>query len=305
MKKKLLITGVSGFLGSNLAFCFKNQYEILGLYHSRSVNLKGIATKEVDLRLFSSTDAMIKEFKPEVVIHCAAQADVDACEVNRDQAFELNVGTTANLIKALKNAPTKLIQISTDLVYDGSKGMYTEEDQARPVNYYGMTKLASEQEALKDERSLILRTNFFGWPIRLPGEGTEPRRTLAQWAMAELGEGRPIKGFTDVHFSSIYTFDLAVLIAKIIEKNLKGVYNCASSTSLSKYEFIYQLAQKAGFDTQLIQPVSVDQFPFKAKRAKNLSLNVTKLSRDLQESLPSLEQSIEDFIRDFKNSAGL
>lgn len=290
-KKRLLITGISGHLGSNLAFCLKDTYEILGLYHSRRVSLKGVQTRWADLRSLSHAEAVVREFNPHIVIHCAAQADVDSCEIDPEQAREANVQSTANLVKTLEGLKAKFIQISTDLVYDGSKGQYRESDKTKPVNYYGLTKLDAEREALKSEGALILRTNFFGW-------GMQPKRSLAQWVLAQLKNKEAIQGFTDVIFSSMYTFDLANVIQKAIKKNLKGVYNCASSTSMSKYDFLLRIAQKTELDTQLISPVSVEQFPFKAKRAKNLSLDVTKLSKDLGEDLPTLEVAMDHFIRD-------
>jgi len=290
-KKRLLITGVSGHLGSNLAYCLKDTYEILGLYHSRRVSLKGIQARWADLRSLSHTEAVVREFNPHIIIHCAAQADVDSCEMDPEHALEANVISTANLVKTLEGLKAKFVQISTDLVYDGGKGQYTEIDKAKPVNYYGITKLDAEREALKSAGALVLRTNFFGW-------GMQPKRSLAQWVMAQLKNKEAIQGFTDVMFSSLYTFDLADIIHKAIKKDLKGIYNCGSSTAMSKYDFLRRIAQKTELDAQLIQPVSVEQFPFKAKRAKNLSLDVAKLSRDLGEELPTIETAIDHFIRD-------
>lgn len=291
-KKRILVTGVSGLLGSNLAFCLKDRYDILGLYHSRRISLAGVSSRWADLRSFCHTEVILREFNPHVVIHCAAQADVDTCELEPQRALESNVVSTTNLVKSLENFETKLIHISTDLVYDGSKqGLYSELDQSRPVNYYGITKLDAEREALKKERSLVLRTNFFGW-------GISPRRSLAQWLIEELKTGRDVQGFTDVYFSSLYTFDLAGLILKMIDKNLSGIYNCGSANAISKYEFLLQLAKKTGLNAQQIHAGSVDQFPFKAKRAKNLSMNVTKLAKDLAVRLPTSEESLDHFVAD-------
>jgi perosamine synthetase len=291
-KKRILITGVSGLLGSNLAFCLKDRYDILGLYHSRRISLAGISSRWADLRSFCHTEVILREFNPHVVIHCAAQADVDTCEVEPQRAVESNVVATANLVKCLENFEAKLIHISTDLVYGGTKqGLYSELDNSRPVNYYGITKLDAEREALKNERSLVLRTNFFGW-------GISPRRSLAQWLIEELKSGRDVQGFTDVYFSSLYTFDLAELILKMIDKNLGGIYNCGSANAISKYEFLLRLANKVGLDGTKVRASSIDQFSLKAKRAKNLSLNVTKLAQDLAIALPTSEESIDHFVAD-------
>ncbi|MCB9757489.1 MAG: SDR family oxidoreductase [Candidatus Omnitrophica bacterium] len=290
-KKRILITGVSGLLGSNLAFCLKDHYDIVGLYHSRRINLRGVLSRQVDMRSLPQMAAILREFNPHVVIHCAAQANVDLCEIDSQGAQEMNVVATANLVKSLENFETQLIHISTDLVYDGSKGLYSESDKVYPVNYYGVTKLESEKEALKKEGALVLRTNFFGW-------GILPRRSLAQWLIEELKAGRDVQGFTDVIFSSLYTFDLADLISKMMSRNLSGIYNCGSANAISKYEFLLQLAKKTGLKAEQIHAGFVDQFPLKAKRAKNLSMNVTKLAKDLAVRLPTSEESLDHFVAD-------
>lgn len=291
-KQRLLITGVSGHLGSNLAFCLKERYEILGLYHSRRINIKGTSSRWADLRSFSHTQSIIKEFNPDIVIHCAAAADVDSCELSAEYALETNVLSVENLVRSLEDPQTKLIHISTDLVYEGTKdGAYCETDKVNPVNYYGLTKLDSEAQALKKDGALVLRTNFFGW-------GRAPRLSLAQWLIQQLKDQHPVQGLTDVYFSALYTFDLADLVVGMIDKNLNGIYNCGSSTAISKYEFLVQLAKKTGLNSLLIEPVSVDQFPFKAKRAKNLSLDISKLTRDIGVSLPTVQESIDHFVSD-------
>lgn len=294
-KKRLLITGVSGHLGSNLAFCLKERFDILGLFHSRQIKFQGILSSAANLHSLDLIQPIVRRFDPQIVIHCAAQANVDACEIDPLKASEDNVLSTQNLVRSLDCGKAKLIHISTDLVYEGTKGAYSETDKVNPVNFYGKTKLDSETEALKKEGALVLRTNFFGW-------GMPHRLSLAQWVVKELAAKRPIQGFIDAYFSALYTFDLASLICGMINRDLKGVYNCGSSTAISKYEFAVQLAKKAGLDTSLITPISVDHFPFKAKRAKNLSLNVFKLSQDLGVLLPTSEESINHFVADLNKN---
>lgn len=291
MKKKLLITGISGLLGSNLAYRLKDRYEIFGFYHHQPLRMDGVETRMVDLRHRSHAESFIKYFNPDVLIHCAAQANVDICEEFRDQAWEINVKATQDLVDILKPLKTKLIYISTDLVYDGVKGRHQESDIVSPRNYYAKTKLEAEQIALSLSQSLILRTNFFGW-------GLGERVSLAQWVIEELRSGKRIQGFTDVFFSAIYTFDLAEIIHALIDKNIAGIYNCASRTSLSKYEFILDVAKQASLDISLITPASIGESSLKAQRSKNLSLDVSRLIKDSGVIPPTIEESITSFVRD-------
>jgi UDP-4-amino-4,6-dideoxy-N-acetyl-beta-L-altrosamine transaminase len=162
-----------------------------------------------------------------------------------------------------------------------------------PQNYYGLSKYNGELEVLKKENSLIFRTNLFGWNI-------QEKYSIAEWILYSLKKKRQIEGFEDVYFSSIYTFDLAKILDIAIDKNLIGLYNCGSRTSLSKYEFALQIADYFNLGKDLIKPISIDHYNFKAKRGKNLTLNVNKLQEALNDNFPSISESIEAFYKDFK-----
>lgn len=292
-KKKILITGISGLLGNNLAFCLRDRYEILGVYHTHRVEIDGIHTRAADLTTGAGLRELIVRFKPEVVIHGAAQADVDICEERPREAENINVTGTQNLIRALEGSEATVIYISTDLVYDGVKGNFSEDDPVNPLNHYGVTKRKAEEEVLKRKGSLVLRVNFFGWNI-------QNKYSLGEWVIHELVRQREIQGFTDCTFSTMYTFELAELLDSAIQKNLSGIYNCVSSTSMTKYKFISQIAERLDLNKDLIKPVLIDHFGFKAKRSKKLNLNTRKLARDLAMDIPSVAHSIERFVEDFK-----
>jgi UDP-4-amino-4,6-dideoxy-N-acetyl-beta-L-altrosamine transaminase/dTDP-4-dehydrorhamnose reductase len=289
-KKRLLITGVSGLLGSNLAYCLKDRYEILGLHHDQPVSIQGIETRHADLRYKLHTESIIKRFNPDVLLHAAAQANVDACEADPQMAYAVNVQGTKNIVDILGDLPTKLIYISTDLVYDGVRGNCSENDVPGPRSCYAVTKLEGEKAALARSGALVLRTNFFGWDLF-------NKRSLAEWVIEELRALRPVQGYTDEIFSSIFTFDFAELVDKVIRKDLVGIYNCASRTALSKYDFLVAVAKGAGLDSSMIQPVSLDAAGLKAMRSKDLSLDVSRVSRDLGVRLPSIEDSIAHFLQ--------
>lgn len=288
-KKRVLITGISGLLGSNVAHCLKDRYDILGLYHNRSVLITGVETRSADLRYSMHTRSIVQQFNPDVVIHCAAVANVDACEQFPELARDINVQGTANLVSILEGTHAKIIYVSTDLVYDGIKGLFKETDSTGPRNQYARTKLEGEQCVLSRPNSVVLRTNFFGWNLF-------EKRSLAQWVIEELNAGHSVKGFTDAIFSSIYTFDLAELIHAVIVKDIAGIYNCASSTFMSKYDFLVDVAQQAGFDPSLIKPVSILDGSLKAMRSKNLSMDVSKITKDLGVTPPSMETCIRHYI---------
>ena len=126
MKKRLLITGVSGLLGNNLAYYFKDKYRTLGLYNSHPVTIDGIRTQKGDITSRSLFNKIISEFNPDIVIHCASLTDVDFCETNKELTDRINVSGTKNVVDSVLHRDTKLIYLSTDSVYDGIKGNFSE-----------------------------------------------------------------------------------------------------------------------------------------------------------------------------------
>jgi UDP-4-amino-4,6-dideoxy-N-acetyl-beta-L-altrosamine transaminase/dTDP-4-dehydrorhamnose reductase len=290
---KMFITGVSGLLGNNLAGYFKDKYEILGLYSSHPVAIKGIITEKCDISDDSLLRKIIKQFCPYVIIHCASLTNIDQCETDRSLTRRVNVLSNKNIIDAISGMDANLIYISTDAVYDGIKGNFSENNTVNPLNYYGLSKYEGELEVLKKENSLVLRTNIFGWNI-------QDKKSLGEWILEELMAGRRINCFADAYFSSIYTIELSRVIDIAIQNNLSGIYNCGATNSCSKYEFACKIASCFGFDKTLIAPISIDDFDFKAKRGKKLTLNVNKLQKGLDYKLPTIEQSIESFYKDYK-----
>lgn len=293
-KKRLLITGVSGLLGNNLAFCLKDKYDILGLYHGHRVEIEGVRTRGADITSEDSVDSIMKEFDPDVIIHCAAISDVDFCEDNQESAHRVNVLGTRFLVDHIAAKATRFIYISTDLVYDDvPANPLMEKTKTNPPNYYAVTKLQGEQEAARWDNALILRTNIFGWNI-------QEKFSLAEWVIHELSHQRKIHGFNDACFSSIYTLELAKILDQAIDKNLTGTYNCGSSTFMSKNEFAHKVADRFGLNSSLIEPISVDQADLKAKRRKNLGLDVHKMENALGCRFPSLDESIGKFFDDYR-----
>ncbi len=281
-------------LGSNLACYFKDKYSVTGLYHSHEIHMEGIQSQRVNLLSKEETEEVLKEYAPDVIIHCAALADIDLCEKKQEMAYQLNVVATKNIVECVQDTAMKFVYISTDSIYNGTKNDYSETDAVHPPNYYSLTKYEAEQEALKKGKALIARINIFGW-------NTQSKVCLAEWILRELSHKREIQGFTDVFFSSIYTFDLAKLLELALARDISGVYHFASRTSISKYEFAVHLATLFNLSRDLIKPVSVDSFPFAAKRAKNLRLKTTKLSESLHCRIPTIVETMDHFYRDFQD----
>ena len=291
--QKMLITGISGLLGNNIAYYLGKKYDVLGLYHDHPVTIKGIRTDQCNLLEREAVQKILKTFGPDIIIHCASLTNVDECERDLESTRTINVKPIKNLVTAINKAETHLIYISTDSVYDGIKGNLSEEDQVNPLNIYGQTKLEGERAIGEWPWSLVLRTNLFGWNI-------QEKKSLGEWILFELSANKSINGFQDAIFSTIYTMELARVIDIALQKGLTGVYNCGSSDACSKYEFALKIADRFGLDQSLIKSISIDDFQFQARRGKNLSMNTKKIQEDLDYHLPSIDQSVDKFYRDFK-----
>lgn len=285
-RQKVLLTGSSGLLGSNYNFEFRNKYEIFGVYKNYP-NPEIKNQFRADLIKKEEVAKIANALTPDLIIHCAALTNLDLCEDNYSLAYETNVGATLNLLMAF-NAKTRFIYISTDSVFDGTRGNYRETDLPSPLNNYAKTKLEGESEVEHNSKNYaIIRTNIFGWN-RIKGE------SLAEWVYASLKIGKTIPMFTDVIFSPILVNTLSFLIDKIADTKFIGRLNIGSEGQISKYDFGLLLARKFGFQESLITPFSVDNLYFKARRPKNTTLNLEK-ARNLLSEMPNLEEEITKF----------
>ncbi|MCJ7707996.1 MAG: SDR family oxidoreductase, partial [Anaerolineales bacterium] len=185
--------------------------------------------------------------------------------------------------------------ISTDAVFDGERGGYTEDDEPHPTNVYGQSKLEGEQAvAAAHPEALIVRTNLYGW-------NAQDKQSLAEWFLSNLEAGKRCRGFTDVWFSPILVNDLGWLLFAMLEVGLTGVYHVAGSECASKYDFGLRLARIFGLDPSLVEPVGVGQAALRARRGRQLCLNVERAERALGASLPTVEEGLTRF-RDLRES---
>jgi dTDP-4-dehydrorhamnose reductase len=291
-KKRLLITGVSGLLGSNLAYYFRDKYEVLGLFNTHPYQPSWARTEQVDLTRPEECGRIVRLFRPDICIHCAGLADIDRCEQEREAAFETNVTLTQRVADATAAFGAYLVHISTDNVFDGKKGNYVEDDPVSPLSYYAETKVEAEQALKGRPNCLIVRTSFYGSGVTL-------KRSLVEWALFELSLGHQIKGFTDAITSNIYVSDFARILEVAIGSRLVGIYHAACSNARSKYDFLCDVAERFSFEPSRVIPISVDDFPFKARRPKDISLNVRKIGNCIGlEMIPSSVSSLEHFCRD-------
>lgn len=286
---KLLITGVSGLLGGNMALTAAREHEVIGVVHRHRVDLPGVDVVQADLAQPGATEALIEAQRPGWVVHCAGATQLDRCEREPAWAHALNVDMARQVAEASAAAGARLAHLSTDSVFDGEKGGYDEADEPRAINAYAESKLAGERAvAAAHPGALIVRTNFFGWNVRA-------KVNLAEWFLANLERGEACKGFTDVSFSPLYVDDLAGLILSLLKRGARGVFHLPGRDCVSKHAFGVRLAEAFELEASLILPASVDEMDFTARRAKRTCLNGGKSESFLGRPLPALEAGLRAF----------
>ena len=291
---KLLITGSSGLLGLNLALDAMTAHEVIGVDRNR-LKSAPFRTISADLLDEGAVDAVLDEARPNWLVHCAALADLEACEENPNLAQRLNADLPSALATACKTRGIHMVQISTDAVFDGDKsGVYTEEDEPHAVNIYSQTKLDAERAVLAaDPNAIVARANFYGWSLG-------GRRSLAEFFFNNLTKNKSMSGYTDVIFCPMHATHLAQTLQAMLAKGLCGLYHVVGPQPMSKYQFGVELARKFGLNDSEISPKSILASSLIARRAHNLYLSVDKLSTDLGASLPSFSTGLDLFYTQFQ-----
>ncbi len=285
---RLLITGASGLLGLNLSLVATAQGQtVTGLVNSRLLQGVPFDVDQVDLQAGDGALAVIESAEPDAIIHCAAIADLNLAENKPELAWQLNANVPGVLASAAYRWGVPFVHISTDAVFDGRRGDYVEEDKPNPLSVYARSKLAGEaavQEVNPD--ALITRVVFFGWSL-------SGKRSLSEFFFNNLKAGNQIQGFTDNLFCPLYVEDLAESLLEMLNAGLSGVYHVVSPEHLSKYDFGVQIAQRFGFDADLIKPIERKAVGRGAQRALNLALKPDKVQAVLGHRLPSVEAGID------------
>ncbi|MEX2088131.1 MAG: dTDP-4-dehydrorhamnose reductase [Bacteroidota bacterium] len=262
--KRILICGANGLLGQRLALLLSTQteYEVLSTSHHRSFvhDNRLLDYTQLDITRKGDVKSLVSSFQPTVLINAAAATNVDWCETHREEAWRVNVVGVENLIEAARKVGAKLIHLSTDYVFDGKAGPYSEEDRPNPISYYGKSKLAAENALrIADVPFAILRT------IVVYGHGINIKQNFPLWVLKSLQEGKPIRCAKDQISNPTQVSDLALAVIRVFEMNRDGLYHVCGSERLSRYEFALRVAEVFGLDASLISRV---------------------LSSDLQQSAP-------------------
>jgi len=254
----ILVVGANGMLGQDL----------MSLLGERG---RGVDLPDIDITDMVSVQQVLTALKPKVVINCAAYTDVDGCETNAETAMQVNGEGVAFLALVTRSIGAKLVQVSTDYVFDGSKGSpYREDDLQQPLNIYGESKLAGELNVDINPDNLLVRTQ---WLYGLHGKNFVE-------TMLKLGQEKSELTVVDDQIGSpTWTMDLARGILALVDKDCRGTYHCANSGHTSWNGFAKAIFDEAGLPVQVL-PMTTEQLNRPAQRPLYSTLDCSKLVVD-------------------------
>lgn len=278
---KVLITGANGFLGYYLTEkLLKKDYDVIATGKGESRlpfdNYKTFKYVSMDFTDPFAVHDVFEKYKPEVVVHAGAMTRSDDCEQNQWQAYVTNVEGTVTMLLNAEEQKSFFVFVSTDFIFDGNKGMYSEDDKPGPVNFYGKTKLEAEQAVQEYE---------FGWAIArtvlVYGKPPPGRNNILTIIKEKLEKGEEYSVVADQVRTPTYVEDLAAGIVLIIEKKAKGIYHLSGRDVLTPYEMACQTANYLGLDKSLIKKVTAADFSQTAKRPLKTGFIIDKAKNEL------------------------
>jgi dTDP-4-dehydrorhamnose reductase len=289
--KRILIIGSNGLLGHKLSVYYKNSSDdVLAVARQKNVQhpsqLKFIAC---DLLDSSKMLRILEDFMPTHVINAAAYTAVDMAEIHQDEADRINHLHVAQLSKFCLKNKAHLLHISTDYVFDGLAGPYSEKSDTNPLSVYGQSKLNGDSAILIEPS---LQATIFRASVVFGAHKNQEKLNFVTWLIQELLEYRSVRIVDDQFGNFTYVEDLVTAIDLAIQKNIYGLFHLASQEMMTRYEFSCLIADILGLNKTLIKPVKTAEFKQLAKRPLRSGLIVDKFIKTFKIEPTPLKISI-------------
>lgn len=289
---KILITGANGLLGQYAVKQFAGAgHEVMATGRGDCRlpdNAKPYQYTDLDITDKKGVLAYVTAMRPEVIVHAAAMAQPDTCELNREACYDSNTNATLYFTEAAEAVSAKMLYISTDFIFSGDDGPYRETDKPAPVNYYGETKLAAEQIVRQSKINWAIVRTVLVYGNILSGT----RSNIVTWVKENLEKENPIKVVSDQVRTPTYVEDLARGIHLIVEKNAMGIYHLSGKEVLTPYEMAVQVADYFGLNKTLMEKVDASVFTQPAQRPLKTGFIIDKAEKELGYSPVSFMQGI-------------
>ena len=293
--QKILITGSNGLLGQKLVnLCsklFNFEVHAISRGSNRNETSKNYSYYNLDLTNSEKVTELINDIKPHFIVNCAAMTNVDLCQNENEKCHQVNVEAVQTLVNCAKENNIHLIHISTDFIFDGKSGPYKEYDKPNPLNYYGLSKLKSEEIIISaDIKHTILRTILvFG---KVDNMSTN---NIVLFVKNALENKEEVTMVDDQYRMPTFADDLAQACMSAIERSAYGVFHISSNELLSIYEMAVQIADVFDLDKELIKKISTGELKQTAKRPAKTGFNLEKSHKSLNLPLHSFKNRLQVF----------
>jgi dTDP-4-dehydrorhamnose reductase len=287
-RKRVLITGANGLLGQNLIKALGAEYEISGLdLQDRPFSEKGLSDyHRIDITRPGELKALFSRIHPDIIINTAAMTHVDRCETEREKAELVNHRAVRFLLEAA-GKKTRFVQISTDYVFNGKSGPYTDEDPPDPIGFYGETKLLAETAVLSHSPgNLVVRT------MVIFGRAVNARPDFITFLRDKLSKGKAVNIVTDQIGNITLASNLAENVGVLLRAGTSGVVSLAGLDIIGRHEIAFKVARHYGYDPSLVRPVKTADLKQAAGRPLNSGFRLDRARRikgveliDFQEQL--------------------
>lgn len=276
LKRRILITGSNGLLGQKLVELMIQDPTVTTFATAAGKNRlpfgDGYEYCEMDITNREMVNLVIGKLRPDVIIHTAAMTNVDQCETEKEACWRLNVTAVEYLIEACKINNVFFEHLSTDFIFDGKAGPYTEEAEPNPVSFYGWSKYAAEKALTGSNINWAIARTVLVYGIA----HDMSRSNIILWVKKSLEEGKQIKVVTDQFRTPTLAEDLANGCLLIAKKEEKGIFNISGKDFLTPYEMAIQTADYFGLDKTLILKTDASEFTQPARRPPRTGLDLTK-----------------------------
>ena len=281
MSRKVLITGSGGLLGSVIRK--NNSYNMD--YIPTSLNPPDRYCIKLDLTSSISVKECMSAFKPDVIVNCAAYTDVETSYLNKKKCHDINVTGLSNIIKH-SNKDVKIVHISSDYVFDGKKNPYNENSITNPLNYYGKTKLESENMLIGSNKKFLI--------FRISTLYDNKGKNFFTFIYNSLKNKKNVNVVDDQISNPVYTSFIAEVILESILMENEGIYHYGSFDTLSRYEFALLIAEYFKLQKELINPIKTNELKQNQLRPLNTTFTCDKIKQNLDVELYSIIESFKN-----------
>lgn len=289
MRPKLFITGGTGFLGGHVLTMAKAHWKVFASFRTQHPEVEDVSWVCMHLENTQAIFSILDAIRPDAVIHAGGMTKVDACEMEKEKAYQINVLATESIAKWCKKSHCKLVFVSSDMVFDGEKGNYTEEDSPNPLNWYGKTKSIAEERLLSiHPQSVCARSAL------IYGKPAVWGSSFSDELIKKFSQGEKVKLFTDQFRTPIYVPNLAQALLELAENSFTGIFHLGGPEKIDRYTFGLRLIEQCGFSPDLIQPIQMNEMPAIAPRPKDASLDISKARTVLKTQFFGIREGLEN-----------